>query len=104
MTQVVHLDEVEVIFVQCPICPVIGSFKSLLITLVTVLGSSVVASLIGSLIRHEFPQISILTISFCTCSLSSYGTQEKCLWSGEMSADTFPCRQVYLVYDFDIWP
>jgi len=51
ITQVVHLDEVEVILALYQIRPLIGPFKSLLIHLPTVLGGSVVAGLISTLIR-----------------------------------------------------
>ena len=52
MTQVVHLDKVEVILAPYQIRPLIGPFKPLLINLLRVLGDSVVASLISTLIHH----------------------------------------------------
>jgi len=52
MTLVVHLDEVEVILAPYQIRPLIGLFKPLLIHLPTVLGGTVVAGLISTLIRH----------------------------------------------------
>jgi len=52
MTLVVYLDEVEVILAPYQICPLICTFKPLLIHLPTGLGSRVVAGRISSLIRH----------------------------------------------------
>jgi len=52
LTQVVHLDEVEVILAPYQIRPLIGPFKPLLIHLPTGLGGRVVAGLISTLIRH----------------------------------------------------
>ena len=52
LTQVVHLDEVEVILAQYQIRQLIGPFKPLLIHLPTRLGGSVVAGLISTLIGY----------------------------------------------------
>jgi len=52
MTQVVHLDEVEVILAPYQMCRLIGPFKPLLIHLPTTLGGSVVVGLINMWIRH----------------------------------------------------
>jgi len=52
MTQVVHLDEVEVILVPYQIRPLIGPSKPVLIHVSTALGGSVVAGLMSTLIRH----------------------------------------------------
>jgi len=52
MTQVVHLDKVEVILALYQIHPLIGPLKPLLIHLPTALGGSVVAGLISTLIHH----------------------------------------------------
>jgi len=52
MTQVVHLDEVEVILALNQIRPVIDLFNPVLIHLPTVLGGSAVAGLIRTLIHH----------------------------------------------------
>ena len=52
MTQVVHLDEVEVILAPYQIRLLIGPFKPLLIHLSTALGRSIVTGLISTLIRH----------------------------------------------------
>jgi len=52
MTQVVHLDEVELILELYQIRPLIAPFNPVLIHLPTALGGRVVASLISTLIRH----------------------------------------------------
>ena len=52
MTQLVHIDEVEVILTLYLIRPLIGPSKPLLIHLPTALGGSVVAGHISSLIYH----------------------------------------------------
>ena len=52
MTQVVHLDEVEVLLAPYLIRPLIGPFKPLLIHRSTALGGSIVADLISTLICY----------------------------------------------------
>ena len=104
MTQVVHLDEVQVILTPYQIHKLIAPFKPLLIHLVTALGGSAVSGLMRRLIRHSVPWIPIMTICFCRRSLRGTELQDKCSLSGEMSADTFTCRQVYLVYCCGIGP
>ena len=52
VTKVVHLDEVEVVFLLDQICPPVNSLKPFLIRLPTALGSRDMVGFLSNLIRH----------------------------------------------------
>ena len=52
MTKVVYFDQVEVVFLADPICPLIKPLKPILISLLTAFGSSVVADLLSMGVRN----------------------------------------------------
>jgi len=52
VTKVVHLDEVEVVFLLDQICPPVNPLKPVLIRLPTALGSRYMVGFLSNLIRH----------------------------------------------------
>jgi len=55
VTQVVHLDEVEVVLTGNQIRLLMGPFNPLLISLTTAISNSSMVALLSTLIRHQFP-------------------------------------------------
>ena len=55
VSQVVHLDEVEVVLTLYQIRPPIGPFNPLLINLSTAISDSSMVHFISTLIRHQLP-------------------------------------------------
>jgi len=55
VSQVVHLDEVEVVLMPYQICPAIGPFNPLLISLSMAISDSSMVDLFTTLIGHQFP-------------------------------------------------
>jgi len=55
VSQVVHLDEVEVVLTLYAICPPIRPFNPLLISLLTGISDGSIVDFFSTLIRHQFP-------------------------------------------------
>jgi len=55
VTQVVHLDEVEVALTRYQIRPQIGPYNPLLVSLSTAISDGSMVDFFSTLIRHQFP-------------------------------------------------
>ena len=55
VSQVLHLDEVEVVLTPYQICPAISPFNTLLISLSTAISDSSMLDFFSTLIHHQFP-------------------------------------------------
>jgi hypothetical protein len=69
VTQVVHLNEVEVVLSLDKICPLIYPLTPLFIRKPATFGGRVAGRRFSMLVRHMFSQFSVLTICLGTSSL-----------------------------------